>query len=140
MTPAGAMDAIAAQISTVLCGTANPVIPNLQVDGRVIPAANASPPCIDIYPSDPFTEATGFAKGMKDYFFDVRARVNLADNEAGQDLLLSMMDTQSATSVEQAILSNTALSGGGTIRSVEGPRSRPFGDLIGCFWTVRVTP
>ena len=132
------MDALAAQISTQLCGTVNPVIPNLQVFGRVV--ANPTPPCIDMYPSDPFTEPTGFGKGMKDYFFDVRARVDLADSAAGQDLLLSMMDTQSSTSVEQAILSNTSLSGGGTIRSVEGPRWRPFGDLIGCFWTVRVTP
>lgn len=138
MTPGGAMDALAAQISTVLCGTANPLIPNLQVDGRIVP--QPSPPTIDMYPSDPFTEATGFAKGEKDYFIDVRARVGLADSEGGQDLLLSMMDTQSSTSVEQAILSNTSLSGGGRVSVVDGPRFRPFGDLVGCFWTVRITP
>lgn len=138
MTIGQAMNDLATQISTVLCGTANPVIPSLQVTGRVHP--NPTPPCIDMYPSDPFTEATGFGKGMKDYFIDVRARVNLDDSVAGQDLLLSMMDTTSSTSVEQAILSTTSLSSGGTIRSVEGPRWRPFGDLVGAFWTVRITP
>lgn len=138
MTIGQAMNDLATQISTVLCGTANPVIPSLQVTGRV--HSNPTPPCIDMYPSDPFTEATGFGKGMKDYFIDVRARVNLDDSVAGQDLLLSMMDTTSSTSVEQAILSTASLSSGGTIRSVEGPRWRPFGDLVGAFWTVRITP
>lgn len=132
------MNDMAVQISTVLCGTANPVIPSLQVSGRIVP--NPSPPVIDMYPSDPFTEATGFAKGAKDYFIDVRARVDVTDNEGQQDLLLSMMDTASVTSVEQAILSDTTLSSGGEIRSVEGPRFRPFGDLVGAVWTVRITP
>ena len=138
MTPEGAMTALATQISTTLCGTVNPVIPNLQVVN--FPHPNPSPPCVDMYPSDPFIEATGFGKGIKDYFIEVRARVDIMDNQGQWSLLLSMMDTQSSTSVEQAILSNTSLSGGGTIRSVDGPRFRPFGQFAGCSWTVRITP
>ena len=134
----GMVDALATQISTVLCGTVNPVIPNLQVDSSIV--GNPTPPVIDMYPARPFTEATGFAKGEKDYLITVRARVNLADSKAGQRLLYTMMDTTATTSVEQAILSNTSLSGGGKISSVEGAEFERFGDLVGAVWIVRLTP
>jgi hypothetical protein len=40
------MDALAEQIGDVLCGTANPVISELQVENRLHP--NPTPPAIDI--------------------------------------------------------------------------------------------
>lgn len=132
--------ALATQIKNELCGTANPVIEHLQVGD----APNPEPtyPSIDMFPAEPFTEATGFGKGMKDYFLSVRARVDIADQKAGYLLLLAMMDTDADESVEQAILSNTQLSGGGVIRNVDGPvfRTYPVANIIGAVWTVRITP
>lgn len=138
------MDALADQIEDELCGTANPVIPDLQVDGRLIPSP--TPPAIDVYPADPFQEALGFGPGNNLIFLTVRARVTTADNEAGQDLLLSMMDPMAATSVTQAILSDKTL--GSTVGStavIAGPSAYGVfedtggdGKLLGCTWTVQV--
>jgi hypothetical protein len=140
------MDALAAQIQDELCGTANPVIPDLQVDGRMIP--NPTPPAIDVYPGDPFAEAIGFGRGNKELYFTVRARVSTADSEGGQDLLLSMMDTQATTSVEQAILAAPTLGGVANVRDIEGPTgyglfpdsSPEARQFLGCTWRVRVIP
>jgi hypothetical protein len=140
------MDALATRIETVLCGTANPLIEHLQVDGRLIPSPTT--PAIDIYPGDPFTEPLGFGPGNKELFFTVRARVSTADNEGGQNLLLSMMDPNADTSLEQAILDGDRTLGGvvGAVASVEGPSAYGiFADpgqttqnLLGCLWRVRV--
>ena len=139
------MDALAAQIQNKLCGTASPqVIMGLQVDGRLIPSP--TPPAIDIYPGDPFQEPFGFGPGNHRYWFTVRARVSMADNEGGQDLLLSMMDPQAATSVEQAILSDATLGGVAQLKEVDGPTAFGIFDdpgpqperLLGCVWRVGV--
>ena len=71
------MDALAAQIDTTL----GAVIKNLQVDGRLVP--NPTPPCIDIYPGDPFIERIAFSGEYAGYF-TVRVRVSTADQEAGK--------------------------------------------------------
>ena len=55
-TIAPIMDALAAQIYDELCGTASMPIPELQVDGRMIPRPSSSP-SIDIYPAEPFQTA-----------------------------------------------------------------------------------
>lgn len=135
------MDALAAQLQSELCGTANPqVIPNLQVDSRMNP--NPTPPSIDVYPGTPFTEAFGFGQGARRYWFTVRARVSTADNVAGQDLLLAMMDDGTAESVEDAIR-NVKTYGDARLGDIEGPSE--FGsfsdtgtreDLLGCTWRV----
>lgn len=139
------MDALATQIRTQLCGTANPVIENLQVDGRLIPSP--TPPAVDVYPSDPFSEAIGYGIGNKEFYFTVRARVSTADNPGGQDLLLSMMDASATTSMEQAILANPDLTGGARVKWVEGPSAfgvfldpGATGNLLGCTWRVAVMP
>ena len=141
------MDALADQIQDELCGTANPVIPYLQVDGRMVPSP--SPPAIDIYPSDPFQTSLGYGKGNRYFHFTVRARVTTADSEGGQDLLLSMMDPRATTSVEQAILSDTTLNSTVGEVTVEGDGASAFGvfedtggdgKLLGCTWTVQVIP
>lgn len=137
------LDALADQIADELCGTVNPLIPELQVDGRLVPTP--SPPSIDIYPDELFMEPQ--AMHEKWIRLIVRARVGTADNEGGQDLLLSMMDNEATTSVEAAILSDKTLNGTvGKVHILEGPsgfaRFQDPGptprDLMGCVWTLRV--
>ena len=133
------MDALAAQIEDEL----GSLIENLQVDGRLIPSP--TPPSIDIYPGDPFQELLTFGL-HNELFFTVRARVHTSDNEAGQELLLSMMDPSAATSVAQAIHSDRTL--GSTVSQAtitEGPSAFGVftdaggeGSLLGCTWRVRV--
>ena len=140
------MDAMATQIQGVLCGTADPLIEELQVYGRFL--ENPTPPAIDIYPADPFTVGLGFGSGNREFNFTVRARVTTADHEAGQDLLLSMMDPDAATSVAEALEgSGTASALVDDIAVVDGPTgfgvfpsTGPDGNLLGCTWTVRVLP
>lgn len=139
-TVAEMMDALATGIQARLCGTANPIIPELQVDNRQNP--NPTPPSIDVYPgTEPFTEEIGFGHGQREYNFTVRARVATSDNEAGQDLLLKMMDDAANESVEVAILT---VSG---VKSVIGPTPyAAFRDVggqaewLGCTWRVRFLP
>ena len=142
------MDALAAQLQSQLCssGTADPLIEQLQVDGRLV--FNPTPPAIDIYPSDPFQEGLTFGTGNNELFFTVRARVSTAEHEGGQDLLLSMMDPEATTSVLQAIVSNRTLSNTvERVAGVEGPSAFGVfsdaggtGNLLGCTWRVRVIP
>jgi hypothetical protein len=137
-------DALAAQIQSELAGTASPVIVGLQVNERMNP--NPTPPSIDVYPGSPFTEMIAFGRATRQYWFTVRARVSTADNEAGQDLLLSMMDDGSNESVEAAIIS-TRTYAGAKLGDIEGPTE--FGvyrdtageeSLLGCTWRVALIP
>ncbi len=139
MSVALIMDALADQIDSEL-GT---VIENLQVENRLHP--NPTPPSIDIYPGTPFTEVIGYGN-TKQYWFTVRARVHTADNEAGQDLLLSMMDNNTDESVEAAIRS-TKTYAGAQLGDIEGPTefgifldSGGEGSLLGCTWRVALIP
>lgn len=140
------MDALATQIMSQLSGTANPLIENLQVDGRLIPSP--TPPAIDVYPADPFQEPFTFGRGNNLLFLTVRARVTTVDNEGGQDLLLSMMDPSATTSVAKAITYDKTLGGTvGKVSVIEGPSSYGVfqdaggqGALLGCTWRVQVTP
>ena len=140
------MDALADQLQDELCGTANPVIPYLQVDGRMVPSP--TPPAIDIYPADPFQEAMSFGLPQNNWIWlTVRARVTTADSEGGQDLLLSMMDPEATTSVAQAIMADKTL--GGVVHRLSilaGPSAFGVfedtggdGNLLGCTWTVQIT-
>jgi hypothetical protein len=141
------MDALAEQLQDTLCGTANPLIPGLQVDGRLV--ANPTPPSIDIYPGEPFQEAHSYGPGNNSLFFSVRARVHTGDHEAGQDLLLSMMDPAEPVSVLQAITSDETLGGiVDDLAVVEGPSSFGYfqdpgstdNRLLGCIWRVQILP
>lgn len=145
-TVADIMDALATSIDNELCGTASvPIIPYLQVDGRMVPSP--TPPAIDIYPSDPFQEPLGYGGTNNVIYLTVRARVGTPDSEGGQDLLLSMMDTDADTSVAGAILANKTLGGSvGQLSIASGPSAfgvfeatgTTDGNLLGCTWTVRV--
>jgi len=145
-TVAQIMDALAAQIETAIGGTASPDVPFLQVEPRLVP--NPTPPAVDIYPGDPFQDAAGFGRGNNDMWLTVRVRVSPVESEGGQDLLLSMMDPEAATSMAQAILGNRTL--GGVVErvaTVEGPTAYGVfpdpgggGNLLGCTWRVRIVP
>jgi hypothetical protein len=136
------MEAIADQITSDL-GGATPVIAKLQVTPRL--TFNPTPPAIDIYPSDPFQEQMAFGGRNVQVFFSVRARVSPADQAAGQDLLLSMMDPRADTSVVAALLSDRTLSGKVQHVHVEPPSDYGlFVDpgqqegLLGCVWRTGV--
>ncbi len=130
--------ALADQISTVLAD------PSVQVEPMLV--WNPTPPCIDIYPSDPFQEQESFGKGNTVIYLDVRGRVNTPDHDGAQELLLSLMDPTAATSVQQAVLSDDTL--GGVVEACTvsaGPSNYGIfpdpsgqGAFLGCTWQVRV--
>ncbi len=134
------MDAIATQLETVLV----PVIPDLQVRGRML--INPTPPAVDVYPADPFQEASGFGGIDTDVYLLVRARVSPVDHEGAQDALLAMMDPGASTSVLKALMANKTLSGKCQDLNCQPPSDfgayvEPDGRtaLLGCTWTVQVT-
>ena len=133
------MEALATQLTTGLVA-----IDTLQVVGKLVP--NPTPPCIDIYPGDPFFEPIAFS-GQYARFFTVRVRVSTADHEGGQSLLLSLMDPSGTTSLTDAIEGGYTVNGDVLDVSVEeGPSAYGiFNDpgsqdnrLLGALWRVRV--
>jgi hypothetical protein len=140
------MTALSDQIRSELCGTATPLIEQLQTYPLL--TFNPTPPSVDIYPAEVFQEGLAFGKGNNTIFLTVRARVAPADQEAGQELLLSMMDPQATTSLAQAVLSDRTLGAKVERVDVDGPTNYGiFVDpgaqgeaLLGCTWRVRVTP
>lgn len=138
-TLAQLMDAMADQIRGVLDDVTDIVV---QVEPRWV--TNPTPPCIDIYPADPSTDQDlrAFTDLMGEPLFTVRARVDMADNTAAQDLLLAFMDDQDPLSIAAALeegdldgraTSVDVRSRSGYVRVVEG------GDYLGCLWQVVVT-
>lgn len=139
------MQAMADQIEDTLCGTASPLIPELQVSGMF--NVDPTPPSIDVYPGDPSQVALTFGRQNNEFSFTIRARVTTADHEAGQTLLLSMMDPASSTSVARALKANKTLTGKVSSLAVDGPSGYGIyndrageGSYLGCTWTVRVLP
>lgn len=133
------MQAIADQLTDELGGT----IQRLQVTPLL--TFNPTPPSIDIYPADPFQEQIAFGSRNVQVFFEVRARVSPADNEAGQELLLAMMDPRAAESVVAALLSDRTVNSTVANLSVDPPSNYGlFVDpgqqegLLGCTWRTKV--
>lgn len=122
-------------------------VPGIQVDPLLV--TSPTPPCIDVYPGDPFGEAITFDNGEevgREQLFTIRARVSAADQEAGQQLLLGLMD-RNGGSVVGAIRSDTTLNGNVDDCVVEGPSGYiayadaaggAVGSLLGCEWRLRV--
>lgn len=139
------MQALADQLQDTLSGTADPLIENLQVTGLL--NINPTPPSIDVYPADPSQEGLAFGQANNELSFTVRARVTTADHEAGQTLLLTMMDPSSTTSVTRALKSDKSLGSKVQTLAVAGPSGFGIyndrngeGSYLGCTWTVRVFP
>lgn len=107
---------------------------------------NPTPPCIDIYPADPFSEQTEMGPvDSRDVTFTVRARVTPIDVDATQQLLLQLMDPRSDTSVLGAILADETLGGIVSDLTVTGMTGiivyTPIGSegyLVGCEWRTRI--
>lgn len=108
---------------------------------------NPTPPCVDIYPADPFSEQRDFGPNLnRENWFTIRARVDPVDTDAAQDLLLQLMDDRADTSVAAAVRGDKTLGGLVQTVAVEGPTGftvyTPTGPepyLIGCEWRARVT-
>jgi hypothetical protein len=133
------MDAIAAQLETELLG---------EVDGvQVVPrfAYNPTPPCVDVYPADPFLYQAAF--GAHEAVFIVRARVAYVDSQAGQELLLDLLDPSSSMSLRAALETDPTF--GGVVDSSGPEEAAPlssglleydYGEtrLLGAEWRLRV--
>ena len=110
-------------------------IDGLQVYGYL--NANPTPPSLDVYPGDPFQNGAGFGVGQSRVYFTVRARVSTADQEAGQKLLLRLLDPQDLASVEAALADSAVV----VPEGVSGFReyleeASTDGRLLGCEWRV----
>lgn len=123
------------------------VIEDLIVVGGIRVSA-PTPPLIDIYPPDeePFYVPSGYGGVDYDFVFVVRARVTTADQAAGQEFLLSMMDPNSPQSVVRALESDGTLNGKAQSVYVDPPSNYGLysdaahqGGLLGCTWRTVVT-
>lgn len=109
---------------------------------------NPTPPCIDIYPADPFSEQTEYgpvSERTRDVWFTIRARVVPADVDAAQQLLLQLMDPRADTSVAAAVYADPTLGGLVSVAAPTGPTGiivysplQNEGYLVGCEWRTRV--
>ena len=125
-----AMEEIAAALAPVVTA-----IPGLQVYPFL--NANPTPPSVDVFPGDPFQTGAGFGVHNPQLFFTVRARVSTADREAGQKLLLRMLDPNDDASIEWALEDVATV----VPEGVSGFREyledvATNGRLLGCEWRV----
>lgn len=134
------LDEMADKLRTAVSLVGFPV----QVEPRYI--IGASPPSLDIFPSDQFRGDTssGFGAIAGELLFTVRARVS-GDRDAEQDLLLALMDEEDELSVAAALMDDQTLNGLASSVDVDGPSGyRQYieaGDqaaLLGCEWKVTV--
>lgn len=134
------MEAIAGRLEAGL----DPHLDGIQVDPRMV--FNPTPPCLDIYPADPFLVQTAFGPGEREATFVIRARVSTADNEGGQELLLDLLDPAGNLSVIDVLAADSTLGGavqdsavpigpsGFIVYAAEGGG----GDLLGAEWRLQV--
>lgn len=129
------MDALADQIRGVLDDVTDV---DVQVEPRWV--TNPTPPTIDIYPGDPShdPEWRAFGEILGGELITVRARVDMSDSVAGQDLLLAFMDDEDPLSISQACEEDDTLGGlaqtldvrsrSGYVRFIEDSSE------MGCLW------
>lgn len=115
-------------------------IDDLQIWSGLLPAGD--PPCIDVYPADPFHEDEAEAFGDDTWSrWTVRARAGSNDPQGQQDVLLQLMERTGATSVRATLTADQTLGGVVKTLNVEGPtgyRLSDGGPLIAVLWTVLV--
>ena len=106
---------------------------------------NPTPPAIDMYPADLAQEQMTFGFRGRDAFVTIRCRVTMADEDAGQDLLLALSDTEGEASLMAALASDSTL--GGTVDNSTVEEQLGFrvyedvpgqGGYLGCEWRLRV--
>lgn len=141
-TLADVMTSMADQIRDVLDDTTDI---DIQVEGRMI--INATPPTVDIFPSDPSDDLSLAAMGDLDgaELLTIRARVSTSDQDAGQDLLLAFMDDEDPLSIAAAL--HDDLTVGRRVQTLDllsrsgyvlVPDAGGDGAYLGCLWTVLV--
>lgn len=112
------------------------VFPGLQVGSLF--NGQPTPPAVDVYPGEDFQQGAGMGIPSVQWFFTVRAVVQMTDPVAGQTLLLRLMDPTDPGSLEAAIVNAEA----GAIESVSAFREYPSatgeGRLVGTEWRVSV--
>ena len=130
-------------VADLLQGEIQESVDDLQVWPLLV--VSPTPPCIDLYPGDPFAEAISFDDG-DELLFTIRARVSMADDDAGQELLLGLMD-RNGGGVIGALKTDSTLGGTADDSTVEGPSGyisyadaagSSVGSLLGCEWRLRV--
>ena len=137
------MAALASAVDVALGsgGTADPLIENLQVTEFM--EFNPTAPVVDAYPADPFLTASSYGGGF-DHHYIVRVRVGTPDNEAGQKLLLSMMDPEGSNSIIKVLRADRTLGGKVgqvSVEEVSGFSQFPISQdsqLLGATWAVTV--
>lgn len=118
---------------------------SVQVEPRMVLAPSGA--CVDMYPADPsddpqlaaFGDITGAER------ITVRARVQTPDADAGQDLLLALMDGDDPLSIAAALTSDRSLNGlASSLAVLSRSGYTLFPDLggdgasLGCLWSVEV--
>ncbi len=140
-TLAQILDEMAAEIRNVVSQVSGV---DIQVEPRMV--LNPTPPCIDLYPGDPSMdpETAAFGELVGGELITIRARVQTADDVAGQDLLLAFMDDEDPLSIAAAVTDDPTLNGLGRadlrFRSGYALYPAPQGDgaLLGCTWDMIV--
>jgi hypothetical protein len=97
-----------------------------------------TPPSIDIYPAEPFQEGAAYGVGDKRVYWTVRARVSLADQEAGTKLLLRFLDTQDPASIEAALSDVAVIGNDGLVSGFRTYTDTADTDLLGSEWRVEM--
>ena len=128
---ADAVDEMVTALSTVA-----DAIPGLQV--YRYPTPTPTPPAIDIYPDTPFQEGAGFGVSEKLVHWVIRARVNAADPQSANDLLLRLLDTEDVASVEAALADVAVVGNDGTVSGFTVFTDDRAGDMLGCQWRVEM--
>lgn len=145
LTVSDVMAAIAAQLELEL----GPEVDGIQVEPKIV--ASPTPPCVDVFPGDPFVEQATFGpRGGYEAVYVVRARVSTPDQQNGQELLLQFMDPHGPASIWRALETDASFGDvvdDSSVESVSG--FQPYesagsatasysGTLLGAEWRVRV--
>jgi hypothetical protein len=137
-TLAEIMDALADQIWESINNV-------LDVDVQVEPrwVRNPTLPCVDMRPGDPSKDPDlrAFGELVGGELIEIRARVSAADTEAGQDLLLALMDDEDDLSIARAIDADETLGGVASTldcRDRSGMDESLDGDVFWATWQVVV--
>jgi hypothetical protein len=134
------------EMVSVLRDALDDVDVDIQVERGMV--LNPSPPTVDVYVSDPARDftAAGFGDIAGGYQVTVRARVLTADNDAGQDLLISFLDDEDDLCLPLLLFADPTLNGKATsmdLVAVSGHRAyetpEPTVAHLGAQWDFIVT-
>lgn len=146
--PTATLAELLEEMADTIRAVVGPEVAETEVQVTGLRNFNPTPPSIDIYPGDPFRDTTGagFTDTGGELIVTVRARVATVDNQAGQLLLLRLMDDEDPIGVAPTLMEDQTLNGrassvyvegnSGYVQYVEG--GTEGGAWLGCEWRVRV--